>query len=346
VGLFPGEMMINIDMNYQHIIWSHDPLLYEDFVHKGFLNSFTINPKITIGLSERFNFTLSQAIGIREMIWTPSDSSIHHRNENTSTNFRRPYDNQIQAKGGIYGDSRIQIKYLYKDAGMKEGARIYFGLGLVIPSKAVLRDDPFKSPADDTPIPDEDLNGDGLVDNLDTWFTGEYNHRHFSLSNGVYKSSFEFQLFNKRFSNPIFYGAVFNIDIPISPSKYGYFPGINYSISSSLVLERKSYSDDKFNILPGGFLYGLSFIGIEEASWNDTPTPNSKSMMLVPSIGGIWPTKKGSVSLSIQKPFFVVGRSIMVGIENNTTDELKNKTNVFEIVFGYRRNLGYVIPWL
>ena len=81
IGLFPGEVMMNIDMNYQHIIWSHDPLLYEDFVHEGFLNSFTINPKITIGLSERCNFTLSQAIGIREMIWTPSDSSIHHRNE-------------------------------------------------------------------------------------------------------------------------------------------------------------------------------------------------------------------------------------------------------------------------
>ena len=332
VGIFPGEVMINIDMNYQHIIWSHDPLPYENFIHKGFLNSYTINPRITVGLSEYVNLTISQAIGVRDMIWEPTDTSIHHRNENTTTNFKIPYNDEIQAKGGVFGDSKINLKYLYKDVGMKEGSRVYFGVGLIIPSKAVLRSDPFKKPED--------------IDDIDEWLSGKYDHRHFSLSNGVYKGSLELQLFNKRFSNPIFYGVVFNIDIPISASKYGYLPGINYSISSSMILERKSYSEDKFNVLPGGFLYGLTFIGFEEASWNDNPTPNSKSLMLVPSIGAVWPTNKGSISLSFQKPFFIKGDNIMVGIDTISNDPLNNKTNAFELILGYRRNLGYIIPWL
>ena len=92
---------------------------------------------------------------------------------------------------------------------------------------------------------------------------------------------------------------------------------------------RRTYKQDEFNLLPGGFLYGLSYIGVEEASWDGNPTPNSRSMMLVPSIGGIWPIDKGSFSLSIQKPFFVKGRSIMVGIEDISDDPLNNKTNVF-----------------
>tara|TARA_B100001123_G_C15256473_1_gene1004867 strand:- start:735 stop:1760 length:1026 start_codon:yes stop_codon:yes gene_type:complete len=332
VGLFPGEVMLNMDLNFQKIIWSHDPLPYENFVHKGLLNSTTINPRFTIGISERFNITVSQAIGVRKMIWESDAVSIHHRSEDTSTDFRRSYDNSIQAKGGIFGDTKIQIKYLYKDIGMKEGSRIYFGFGITSPSKAVLRSDPFKKPQD--------------TSDINEWLSGKYDHRHFSLSNGVYKGSLEIQLFNKKFSNPIFYGAVFNIDIPFSPSKYGYLPGLNYSISSSIVFERSSFVNDQFNIFPAGFLYGLSFIGFEEASWNDIPSPNSKSRMLIPSIGGIWLTKKGSVSLSFQKPFFIEGRNIMVGIDTVSNDPLNNKTNAFEILFGYRRNLGYMIPWL
>ena len=113
-----------------------------------------------------------------------------------------------------------------------------------------------------------------------------------------------------------------------------------------MIFERGSYNDNKFNILPAGYVYGLTFIGFEESFWNDSLAPNSKSKMLIPSIGGVWPTNKGSVSLSVQTPFFIQGLNIMVGIDTVNEDSLKNKTNVFEIVFGYRRNLGYVIPWL
>ena len=321
---------MNIDMNYQHIIWSHDKLTYEPFVHEGFLNSYVVRPRFTIGLTEYFNVTMSQVIGIREMIWNRDEASIHHRTENSTTDFVN--SNGVQAKGGVFGDFKINFKYLYKNVGMKEGPRVYFGTGLIIPSKVVLREDPFKKPED--------------IEDLDSWNSGEYDHRHFSLSNGVYKSTFETQLFIKRFSNPIFYGAVFNLEIPIDSSQYGYMPGLFYSIATSLVFERKSYEDGKFSLLPGGFLYGVSFINMEEASWHNIPAPNSKSSMLIPSFGGVWPTEKGSISISLQKPLFIKGKSIMIGIENVSSDPLNNKTNVFEIVFGYRRSLGYMIPWL
>lgn len=347
--------MLNIDGNYQHIIWSHDELDYEQFVHKGLLNSFTLNPRVTIGLTDRINITLSQAIGVRYMRFDAQES-IHHRTETTFTDFYKSDANEtLQARGGLFGDFRLKMKFLHKDTGMKEGWRIYSGLGAVVPSKAILLADPFKSPPSDVSLDfnedgvtddEDDLNQDGVTNNLDAWFTGDYDHRHFSLSNGVYKASFDFQIFKKQFSNPIFYGTVLSFDIPIGESESGYLPGINYSITSSMVLERSSYKQDEFNLLPGGFLYGLSYIGVEEASWDGTPTPNSRSMMLVPSIGGIWPLDKGSISLSIQKPFFVKGKSIMVGIEDVSDDPLNNKTNVFEVVFGYRRNLGYMIPWL
>ena len=347
--------MFNIDGNFQHIVWSHDELDYEQFIHKGLLNSFTLTPRVTIGISNRINITLSQLIGVRYMRFD-AEESIHHRTETTLSNFyRSDSDKTLQARGGIFGDFSFKIKYLHKDVGMKEGWRIYSGLGITIPSKSILLDNPFKSPPSNIPLDlngdgsislEDDLNGDGIVDSLDAWFTGDYEHRHFSLSNGVYKTSFELQLFKKKFSNPIFYGMVINGDIPISESKSDYLPGLSYSITSSIVFERSSYKQDKFNLFPGGFLYGFSYIGVEEASWGGSPTPNSRSTMLVPSFGGIWPTDKGSISLSIQKPFFVKGKSIMIGIEDISNDPLNNKTNVFEIVFGYRRNLGYMIPWL
>ncbi len=336
--------MINFDVSFQNILWSHDELPYEPFIHEGILNTLMFNPKVTVGINDYINITLSQQIGIREMIWQRDEPSIHHRSENTSTDYIKP-NGEKQAQGGILGDTKILIKYLQKDVGLKEGFRIYHGIGLVIPSKAVLRDDPFKSPADDAPIPDEDLNGDDLVDNLDIWFTGEYNHRHFSLSNGVYKASLETQIFYKQNKNPMFMGSVFSVDIPIEVNDYGYKPGLSYSVVPTLVIGRQSYDETKFNLLPAGCLFGLSFIGFNQSEWDGNPTPNSESKMIVPSIGGIWPTNNGVLSISIRKPFFVQGESIMAG-NNVDKDALNNKTNAFEFSLGYRRNLGYLIPWL
>ena len=302
--------MLTLNGSSQYIIWSHDALASEPPQigdHKGTLESYILIPGLTIGLTDYLNFSYSQAIGVRSMHWDGKGDSDHHRSETSLTD----YKNGI---GGPFGDARLKLRYLYKNTGMKEGNRIYFGLGVLIPSKNVLNESPF--------IPDEP-------------------HRHFSLSDGAYKGLLEFQIFNKRFTNPIFYGLTTNIEIPISESQYEYMPGISYSFTSSLIYNNMKYSPKKsFNFIPSGFSFGLSFSGLTEASWHGVSTPNSESKILVPSFGGIWKLGEGSASISLRKPIFISG---VVGSDD---DPLNNETNAFEIVFGYRRNLGYMIPWL
>ena len=104
--------MINFDTSLQNILWSHDELPYEPFVHEGVLNTFMFNPKITLGINDYINVTLSQQIGIREMVWQRDEPSIHHRSESTITDYIKP-NGEKQANGGILGDTKILVKYLF-----------------------------------------------------------------------------------------------------------------------------------------------------------------------------------------------------------------------------------------
>ena len=62
------------------------------------------------------------------------EPSIHHRSESTITDYIKP-NGEKQANGGILGDTKILVKYLQKDVGLREGFRIYHGIGLVIHRK-------------------------------------------------------------------------------------------------------------------------------------------------------------------------------------------------------------------
>ena len=317
--------MFSMNGNFQYIDWSHDPVGDEPFNHFGTMETYIVSPGATIGLTEYINFSYNQILGIRSMHWGPNDESKHHRQETSLTDYIND-KGFSQAIGGLFGDARFKIRYLYKNAGMKEGRRIYFGLGMLVPSKNVLTESPFLVEEDDWPEDNED-------------WTGQ--HRHFSLSDGSYKGLLEFQLFNKRQINPIFYGLIGNIETPLSESKYEFMPGTSYSLIASLLYNNSKHDPEKnFSFTPIGFSFGLSFAGLTEASWHGIPTPNSKSQILVPSIGAIWKLGEGSMSLSLQKPIFISG------VIQSDDDPLNNKANAFEIVFGYRRNLGYMIPWL
>lgn len=317
--------MFTINGNFQYINWSHDPVDPEPYEHFGTLSTYLLNPGITIGITPYLNFEYSQILGVRSMHFGPDEISIHHATE-TSLN---DYENDKgfkQAIGGLLGDARFKLRYLYKNTGMKEGNRVYFGLGILIPSKNVLTESPFLINEEDWPDDNED-------------WTGQ--HRHFSISDGAYKGLVEFQFFKKQSNNPVFYGLVANLEIPIEESKYGFMPGVSYSCSMSLLFSNKKYDSNKdFNLFPIGFPIGLSMVGLTEASWHGESTPNSESKILVPTIGAIWNIGKGNVSISFQKPIFISG---IIGSDD---DPLNNKTDAFEIVFGYRRNLGYMIPWL
>ena len=113
VGLGAGEMMFTVDYHSQYIDWWHSPIPFpssespaEPYNHFGLLRSNIVNLGLTIGLDDWWNISLKQTIGERCMEWETAELSSHHRTECTSTD----YDN---AKGGYFGDIRINVKYLF-----------------------------------------------------------------------------------------------------------------------------------------------------------------------------------------------------------------------------------------
>ena len=242
----------------------------EQFEHSGLLNTYLLQPKGIIGISEKLNIAYSTTLGLREMHWHVAEESIHHRDENTRSNF-------LNAIGNILGDSRFILRYLLKDAGAEMGYRIYTGSGLVIPGSSVLTSDPFF------------LSGELLKE-----------HRHFSLSSGAYKAIVETQMFLKRNVNPVFLGGFIVIDYPITESKYGYLPPIATSVSLSSSFMR-------YDQLMSSIDIGLMMNHSSHGKWNGLPEPNSESLVLSPSIGYLFNTRFGAVALNLQKPFMIFG---------------------------------------
>lgn len=326
VGLFAGQIMLTLNMNMQQIEWSHDFDLEgaDDFNHFGTLDSYLLIPTITIGLSDYWNFNYTQVIGVRSMGWGPDQETIHHRTETSLEDF-------TNAKGGAFGDAKLKFRYLMNNVGMQPGNRFFIGFGLSVPSDNTLTSDPFfLEEAENGPIDWDDEEED-------------YNHRHFALSDGTYKGVIELQFFKKQMSNPVFYGLSTNIEIPFDESQYTdtdqkYTAGNNYNITTSALFSITS----KNQYAPIGITGGLSFLKTEQAFWNDLPDPTSKSTIVVPSVGVIWKTKQGSVSINIQKPIFIEG----VGMGSDNDNNLNNQFDAIEVVFGYRYTLDYVIPWL
>ena len=190
--------MVSANMNLQHIDWSHGATEDEDFDHWGHLNSTILMPSITIGLSDYWNINYTQIIAVRKMGFGPHQESQHHRDESSLDNF-------VNANGGWLGDGKLKFKYLLNNTGMLAGNRTFLGLGLSIPSDNVLTSSPF--------FPSEDEVEE---------------HRHFALSDGVYRGLFEFQYFNKTNYNPSFWGIKTEVAIPITESDYGYKAANNY----------------------------------------------------------------------------------------------------------------------
>ena len=301
--------MFSMNYNYQYFDWSHDPVPGEPFQHKGNLVTNIITPTITIGLSDYFNISYQQTIGIRSMDWMGDSTSMHHQDGDTSTDFRN-------AIGSIFGDGTINVKYLITNTGTQSGSRIFLGAGLIIPSKSVLTVNPFL----------ENEDGEALNE-----------HRHYSLSDGCYKSNFEAQIYFKNNSKnifiPSFYGLTANYIKPLRKSDYGYLSSDTYIIIGSSLFS----TNLKPIWLPKGISLGITYLKTKEAFWNGEAAPNSESEMLIPSIGMIWSHKDyGSVSLNMK-------------YNNNGNipeSALNNKVSMFELSIGYRKTLNYTIPWL
>jgi len=298
--------MVGANFNYQFIDWAHDEIAEENFDHKGTLSAKVFTPNITIGLTDWWNITFSQVFGKRVMTWDVKDNtSIHHRDEGSDTDFINN-TGDIQANGGLLGDSRIMLRFLALNAGTGSGLRLFLGGGIGIPSRNTLTSSPF---------------------------VFDKEHRHFSMSEGIYKAIFETQLFVKRTKNPVFAGGTFSIEQPLVESDYGYK-------GSRLVDFSFTAYSKKIKILNGSIGGNIMVRNTSEAYWNGIESPNSKSTIVIPGIGGLWSLGFATLSVNVQKPIFIEGA--FSGGDGGSNE----KTDTIQISIGMRRILNYYIQWL
>jgi hypothetical protein len=305
VGLWAGQTMFTLDNLNQHIDWWHDrlPGSEENFDHEGTLTSFVFSPALTIGISNYWNLSFTQVVGSRYMGWEGNTTTIHHRNEGSHTNF-------VNAVGGYLGDSKFLLRYLVLNDGQGAGKRFFLGGGVIIPSKNTVTSDPFF------------LNGEEKTD-----------HRHFSMSEGVYKGVFELQYFKKRNLNPVFVGGAVTTELPMRTNKYGYKASEYYNLSLSALTKEIP----KFKIaLSSSLLFRYSTL----AYWNNKPAPNSDSNTLTAGIGLILPARLGGITIGLQKIFFLDGRFGLI------EGEVDQRVSAYQLTLGYRKVFYYIIPWL
>ena len=294
--------MVGANINYQFIDWAHDKIVNsgEDYNHIGTLSAKIFTPNITIGITDWWNITFSQVVGKRVMTWDVEDNiTIHHRDEGSDSDF----DNAI---GGILGDSRIMLRFLALNAGKGPGLRLFIGGGIGIPSKNTLTSSPF-------------------LPNVE--------HRHFSMSEGIYKAIFETQFFVKRTNNPVFAGGTFSIEHPLRDSEYGY-------TGSRLVDFSLTAFSKKIKLINGSIGGNIMFRNTSESYWNDNTAPNSKSTIVIPGIGSLWNLGFVTLSVNVQQPIFIDGA--FSGGDGNANE----KTNTWQISVGIRKILDYYIQWL
>jgi len=298
--------MFNLDNANQYIDWWHEavPGSGESFDHEGTLTTVMLSPAITIGLSNYWNMTITQAVGNRVMTWDGDTTTIHHRNENSLSDF-------INTTGGLLGDTRLMIRYLLYNDGQGSGRRLFFGGGLVFPSKNTITSDPFF------------LNGEEKAE-----------HRHFSISEGAQKGVLELQYYKKRTTTPVFLGGSITVETPLGENEYGYQASQLYDANITALTKKIS----KIGASVGG---NLSVRHTTRAYWNEKPTPNSKATIFSPGISFLWNIKMGALALGLQKPTFIYG-----GMSGTESEDLDEEINAWQITLSYRRVLDFVIPWM
>tara|TARA_Y100000590_G_scaffold470632_1_gene667203 strand:+ start:9600 stop:10502 length:903 start_codon:yes stop_codon:yes gene_type:complete len=298
--------MVSSDIFYQFIDWRHDQIdVAEAYDHEGTLSTFIIAPKISIGLSDWWNVTFQQIVGSRHMGWLTNELSTHHRNEGAHSDF----DNAL---GGYLGDTKLIFRYLSLNAGRGVGSRLFFGIGYLFPSKNTLTKSPFLK------------NNDGLY----------FDHRHFSMSQGVQKVILEMQYYYKRSKNPVFIGGSLNIEEPVLENKYG-FSGSRLSKLTLTIMNNNK------NLINTPYSVSIVFAHESEAFWDGVPAPNSETNTIIPGLGFFWDTNFASLSLNLQYPIFLN----VVMAESGSTN-LNAEADAWQISLSIRKVLDYTIPWL
>lgn len=316
VGLGAGEMMITTDYSFQFIDWWHDPIEGEPFKHEGSLSTHMLNLRFSLGFNDYWDMTIEQPFIKRCMNWDRDPTSYHHRSECSDTDFYDD-DGNLQARGGILGDTQFKLRYLVKNVGKGFGDRFFIEGGLIIPSHYTLVSDPF-------------FLVDGII----------HRHRHFAVSDGTYKASFGLEFFQKRSTYPVFWGLTSRFYYPLKENDYGFLSSVNYDLSLFLLsgppidLDMKSQS---FQLNSIGL--ALNIKHSDFAEWYGLEVPNSKSTAVTPMLSFTFSSlNRGTLGFSINVSdisTFSVGDDVLAG-----------DTNIWGFSLSYRKSLDKTIDGL
>ena len=185
------------------------------------------------------------------------------------------------------------------------GKRFYLE-GLVILSKNTLTSDPFF------------LNEE------------KEQHRHFSLSEGVYKSIFE-PVFSRN-TNPVFIGGVFTLTNPLMENKYGFKSGTVYDIALTGITR-------EIVRLKGALGGSINIQKNTGSFWNGKLAPNSNSTILVLGISSVWSIKHSGINFNIRVPIFLKGGF------NEDIENIDQEIKGLQISIGYRKIFNWT-TWI
>lgn len=233
-----GVLLVGSNFLNQSIIWGHGAI-DETGAHEGSLSSSIIHMNFTYGLTDYWNVEMSFIGGSRKMEFD-GDSNIHHRNETRS---------------GI-GDTRILLRRIIENTDFGPGNRIFGGLGLIIPSGNVLKENPFELGQ-----------------------KGE-SHTHFSMSEGNLKGIGELQYFY-RSTFPVLFGSVYHIEYPLKENPYGFLSGTKNTLDLFAYWQTKS-------ILGSIPFFTISMVNQRPDLWDGKKAPNSGGIIIQPGFGLNW----------------------------------------------------------
>tara|TARA_B100000676_G_C17964369_1_gene779432 strand:+ start:61 stop:345 length:285 start_codon:yes stop_codon:yes gene_type:complete len=86
----------------------------------------------------------------------------------------------------------------------------------------------------------------------------------------------------------------------------------------------------RYDKLMSSYDFGLMFAHSSKAEWNDIIEPNSESFAAIPSIGFLFNSKFGAISINLQKPFMIYGAFAI------NEGDLNQRSNVWQISIALR----------
>ena len=170
----------------------------------------------------------------------------------------------------------------------------------------------------------------------------EEDHRHFSVSDGVYKGIFGFEYSMKRISYPVFWSIFSNIQYPLKENKYKFLSPVNYSLSFVALSGPFNHRETKqFKLVSVGL--GLSINHSSYSKWNGINSPNSKSTAITPSLSFVIASKDfGTFGLNLNISDVDSFNAGDASLGNN----FKQKASVVGFSLSYRKTLDKVIKKL